>query len=223
MKAFISWSGGKETMLSCYKVMKDKDIEVAGLLNMVSEDGIYSRSHGIRSNILRSQAEAIGIPILQKKATWNTYEEEFKIAVAELKNQGVVAGVFGDIDFQPHRDWVEKICKETQIKAIMPLWGETREKVLSDFITAGFETVIVATQSDKLGSDWLGRKIDKEFIKDLKELGGVDLCGEAGEYHTFVTSGPIFKKRVTLTKTNKINRDKHWFLDILKYELSQTN
>lgn len=219
MKAFVSWSGGKETMLSCYKAMQNKEIEIAYLLNMTSEDGLHSRSHGIRSDILRSQAEAIGIPIVQRKVKWDTYEREYKSAVAELKTKGITAGIFGDIDFQPHRDWVERICKETQIKAMLPLWGERREKLLDDFLVAGFETVLVATQSDKLGPQWLARKIDREFIEDLKELGGIDLCGEAGEYHTLVTSGPLFKKRINLIKTEKQNRDKHWFLDILDYEL----
>ena len=122
MKAFVSWSGGKETSLSCYKVMQNQDVKVAYLLNMTSEDGKYSRSHGIGSDLLRAQSEAIEIPIVQRKTSWKTYEEEFKRAVSDLEKDGIEAGVFGDIDLQEHRDWVERVCREIGIKPILPLW-----------------------------------------------------------------------------------------------------
>ncbi len=200
MKVFISWSGGKETSLACYKVMQDEDIEVAYLLNMVSEDGEHSRSHGVSSGLLRLQAETIGIPIVQRRTTWQTYEEEFKKAISDLKKEGIQAGVFGDIDLQEHRDWVERVCKESSILPIFPLWQRKREEILKEFVDSGFEAIVVATKTDVLDSKWIGRKIDTQFIEDIKNLGNVDLCGEAGEYHTFVFSGPIFKKCVELRK-----------------------
>ncbi len=220
MKIFVSWSGGKETSLSCYKVMQNQDIKVVYLLNMVSEDGKHSRTHGVSSKLLRVQAEAIGVPIVQKRTIWETYEEEFKKAIADFKKENIQTGVFGDIDLQEHRDWVERVCKESNIKPIFPLWQRKREEILKEFISSGFEAIVVATKVDTLGSKWLGRKIDEEFIKDLKDLNEVDLCGEAGEYHTLVTFGPIFKNKLKLLKTAKVKRGKHWFLDILDYEIS---
>ena len=220
MNAFVSSSGGKETVLSSYKAMRDMGVRITHILNMISEDGTKSCSHGIRSGLLRSQAEAMGIPIIQKSTTPKTYEAEFKKAVAELKKEGVVAGVFGDIDFQPHRDWVERVCDEAGVKAILPLWGREREEILEEFIGAGNKTVVVAVKSDMLGPEWLGRNLDRDFVRDLKGLDKVDLCGEAGEYHTFVISGPIFKKSIKLLKTKKIRTNTHCFLDILDYEIA---
>lgn len=215
MKAFVSWSGGKETSLSCYKIMQNQDVKVAYLLNMISEDGKYSRSHGIGSDLLRAQAEAIGIPIFQRKATWKTYEEEFKRAISDLEKDGIEAGVFGDIDLQEHRDWVERACKDMGIKPILPLWKEERGKLLEEFIQAGFKAVVVATNGDFLGEEWLGREIDEKFVEYLKALGNIDLCGERGEYHTFVYDGPIFKKSVKFIIGKKVLKDKHWFLEFL--------
>ena len=77
MKVFVSWSGGKESSLACWKVIKG-GFEVRYLLNMVSEDGRYSRSHGISPCLLRKQAEVMEIPIMQVKTTWRSYEENFK-------------------------------------------------------------------------------------------------------------------------------------------------
>ncbi|HEB74183.1 MAG TPA: hypothetical protein ENJ03_03070 [Candidatus Desulfofervidus auxilii] len=72
----------------------------------------------------------------------------------------------------------------------------------------------MATSFDK---NWLGRKIDKKFLQELKTLEEIDLCGENGEYHTFVTDGPIFKKRIKILETKIVNQGKNLFLDILSY------
>ncbi|MEW6067683.1 MAG: diphthine--ammonia ligase [Nitrospirota bacterium] len=215
MKVFISWSGGKESALSCYRILQNQNIKVSYLLNMISEDGEYSRSHGIISSLLRLQAEAMGIPIVQRKTTWETYEDEFKKTVLEFRKENIHAGVFGDIDLQEHRDWVERVCKEVGIKPLLPLWKEEREKLLEQFIQAGFNAIVVATNAKFLGKEWLGRQIDGQFIEDLKVLGNIDLCGEKGEYHTFVYNCPIFKKPVEFITGEKILKNKHWFLELL--------
>ena len=218
-KAFVSWSGGKETSLACYKATQNKNLTIKYLLNMISEDGKHSRSHGISSALLRAQADAMGIPIIQRKTTWEGYEGVFKEAVSELKKEGVKTGVFGDIDLQEHRDWVERVCREIGIRPVLPLWKEDREKLLREFIRVGFKAIVIATKADLLGKKWLGRKIDEEFIEDLKRLNNIDLCGEKGEYHTFVFDGPLFKKRIEITKSKKVLRKKHWFLEILEWKL----
>ena len=220
IKAFVSWSGGKDASLSFCKAAQSQDVEIAYLLNMISEDGKHSRTHGISSELLKAQAKAIDIPIIQRRTTWETYEEEFKKAVWELKENGISTGIFGDIDFQVHRDWVERVCKECGIKPLFPLWQRKRSEILGEFIHSGFEALVVTAKSDVLGSAWVGRKIDEKFIRDLREVASVDLCGEAGEYHTFVASGPIFKKKIKIVKAEKIQRDKSWFLNILNYEIA---
>ncbi len=219
MKAFVSWSGGKETLLSCFRAMKDKELEIICLLNMISADGGYSRSHGISSNLMRLEAEAIGIPIRQIKTSWNDYEKNFKKAVLDLKQNGIEAGVFGDIDIQEHREWVDRVCGQLDIKPVLPLWKEKREDLLEELIGAGFAAIIIATQADFLGEEWLGSRINWKFVEETKKRDDIDLCGEKGEYHTFVFDGPIFKKNIKIEQTNKVKRDCHWFLDIQQFSL----
>jgi len=214
MKAFVSWSGGKETSLACYKIMQSQDAKITYFLNMASEDGQRSRSHGVSSQLLKAQAQAAGVPIIQKRTTWENYEEKFKKAVLELKKKGVNAGIFGDIDLKEHRDWVERICRDVGIKPMLPLWQRKREEILREFIQAGFRAMVVTTAVNFLGIEWLGRQINREFIEDLKILKDIDLCGEKGEYHTFVYDGPIFKKPVELVIGKKILNNKHWFLGL---------
>jgi len=127
--------------------------------------------------------------------------------------------IFGDIHLQHCLDWANKICSEISLKCIEPLWAQNPEYLINEFVDLGFEAVIVSTQANLLGEEWIGRKIDKNFISELKEKEGIDLCGENGEFHTFVTYGPMFKKRIDIVKSRKIYRDGFWFLDINKYQI----
>ena len=218
MKVFCSWSGGKESSLACYRALL-QGFEVSFLLNMISEDGKRSRSHGLDSRLIAAQSEAMGIPIVQRKTTWDSYEDEFKKAVSDLKKHDIAGGIFGDIDLQEHRDWVERVCKESGVEAFEPLWQNRRRDLLKEFIEAGFNAMVVATKAELMDDKWLGRRVDEKFINDLAVLKNVDLCGEAGEYHTFVTDGPIFKKRIEILRTKKYQHNNHWFLSILDYKI----
>jgi diphthine-ammonia ligase len=195
-RAFVSWSGGKDSALACYRAMQVERLNVVNLFNMLSEDGVHSRSHHLSLALLRSQAEAMGIPLVHGRATWQDYEDEFKRTLTRFKKEGLQAGIFGDIDIAEHRQWVERVCQECEIDAVLPLWQRPRQAIVEEFIAAGFKAVIVATNADKIGSEWLGRPFDIDFIHDIKRLPGVDLCGENGEYHTFVVDGPIFTKPI---------------------------
>ncbi|MFA5393993.1 MAG: diphthine--ammonia ligase [Candidatus Ratteibacteria bacterium] len=215
MRAFVSWSGGKDSSLSLYRIVQDRSAEITYFLNMTSEDGRRGRSHGINSVLLEKQAAAAGVRLLSRGCSWPTYEEEFKKSLLFLKGKKVKTGVFGDIDTQEHRDWVERVCRETGIVPILPLWKEERNVLMEEFLDAGFKAVVVSVRSDVLGEDWLGRIIDKKFVEDVRALGNVDICGENGEYHTFVFDGPIFKKPVDFS-TGRITLSRNrYFLELL--------
>lgn len=214
MKCFVSWSGGKDSALACYRMMKDPEFEVVFLLNMLAENGEYSRSHGLSVALLQAQAHAMEIPMLQRKASWEDYEKEFKQAIAIMKKQGVEAGIFGDIDLQPHRDWVERVCREAGVKAFLPLWDARRESLLREFIDAGFKSQIVVTDEAVMGEEWLGCEIDRGFMRKIKAFPHIDPCGEKGEYHTFVYDGPIFNAPVSFYAEEHLMIEKHWVLKL---------
>jgi len=209
MKIFSSWSGGKESCLATYKAISQGH-EVLYLVNFISEDGERSRSHGIKASVLALQAQAIGIPLIQVKTSWENYEENFKRIVRELKGKGVQGGVFGDMELEEHREWVERVCSEVGIKAFLPLWGIEPEKLIDEFLRLRFRALVIATTLEK---DLLGQVLDKALVSQITTLGSHP-CGERGEYHTFVIAGPVFKKALKVTQGNKERGDKMWFLEI---------
>lgn len=209
MRVFASWSGGKECALATYKAISQGH-KVLYLVNFISEDGERSRSHGIKAGVLALQAEAIGIPLIQVKTSWENYEENFKKVVRELKDKGVEGGVFGDIDLQEHRDWVERVCGEVGIKAFLPLWQVRPEELIDEFLRLEFKAMVVAT---RLEESLLGKVLDKALVRQIVRLGSHP-CGESGEYHTFVTAGPIFRRALNVNKDEREKRDNMWFLEI---------
>lgn len=216
MKVFSSWSGGKDCALATYKAISQGH-EVLYLLNFISEDGERSRSHGVKANVLALQADAIGIALVQVKTSWENYEENFKKVIREMKNQGIEGGVFGDMDLEEHREWVERVCNEIGIKPFLPLWGIKPEELIEEFLKLKFKAVIVATRLDET---FLGKGLGKALLRQIKRLGSHP-CGENGEYHTFVTEGPIFRKSLEVTGGEVKKNDNMWFWDISANVIAQ--
>jgi diphthine-ammonia ligase len=217
-RIFSSWSGGKDCCLALYRA-KARGMEIHYLANMVTEDGQRSCSHGISAAVIKKQAGALGIPIMQRPTTSDTYRDIFVKMIKDFKREGIEGGVFGDIDFSPHREWIEKICAEAGITPHLLLWQESQQKLMEEFIDAGFQAVVVAVKAGLIAKDALGRTVDRKFLAYLAGLDkGITPCGEAGEYHTLVIDGPLFQKRLQITESEKVTRGDHHFLEILKME-----
>ena len=219
LKVFSSWSGGKDCCLALYRA-KAGGMDIRYLMNMVTQDGKRSCSHGISAAVIKKQAEALGIPILQRPTTNESYETEFINTIRYFKQEGIEGGVFGDIDFSPHREWIERVCGQAAVTPYLPLWQEDQQKLMEEFIDAGFIAKVVAVKADILGKEALGRTIDRKFLAYLSGLNkNITPCGEAGEYHTLVIDGPVFRQRVEITKTEKVTRGDHHFLEITGLKL----
>ena len=220
-KVFASWSGGKDCCLALYRAQQN-GMDVRYLANTVRENGTRSCSHGISSVVIREQSKALGIPIVQQPTLNDNYESQFIKMIQAFREEGIEGGVFGDIDFNEHREWIERVCAVAGITPHLPLWLEDQKKLVEEFIDAGFESVIVAAKAELFSKEILGRKIDRDFlayIDELKKTKDITPCGEAGEYHSLVIDGPIFKKRLGLVDTEKVQRDQHIYLEVKRTEL----
>lgn len=202
-----SWSGGKDSCFACYSAIR-KGIEVSHLVHFVRENNL----HGVAAEFIRLQTELSGITIVQREVSSNNFESEFKDTIRNIGN--VKGMVFGDIYLEEHRSWIERVCRDLGIKALLPIWGIKTEKLMNDFINEGFEAIVVSGKQDVLDKEWIGHKVDNRLMEYLKKKPGVDVCGENGEYHTFVVGGPLFKGKIDINETQITERDDHWFLDI---------
>jgi diphthine-ammonia ligase len=217
-RAISSWSGGKDSGFACY-LAQMQGYDVTHLVNFISQEFRRVSFHGTRAHLVSRQAQAVGLSLTQYAVPPDMalYERTFKRAAMALKRRGAEAMVFGDIYLDEHRDWVERVCGELGLVPVLPLWGRDPEGLLKDFIDAGFEAVVVSAKAEIFSVEWLGRRIDRSFLVDLKELvkgKDVDVCGEKGEYHTVVVDGPLFRERLEISRGAKVLRDGYWFLDV---------
>jgi len=219
MKVAVAWSGGKDSCLACYKVIKE-GYNVSSLLIMMA-DASTSNFHLINSSLLDDQSDAIGIPIIKQITSPDMYEKNFRKALLELKNRGVEGLVTGDVfDVALHEEgWLDRICREVGLTPVRPLWHLDTKQILTEFINEGFKAIVVRVKNAILGLEWLGREINQKFFKDLLELGTIDPCGEHGEFHSFVIDGPIFKNRIEISESEKITINGYGWLKIKHYEI----
>ncbi len=220
MKVVAAWSGGKDSCFAYYKTLKH-GLEVASLVTFM-ENKAQSNFHAIRADLLDVQADAIGVPLTKQVTTPETYEENFKQTLLGFKARGVEGLVTGDIyEVDGHEErWLERVCGELGLRPIRPLWQGYTASIYKEFVAAGFKATVVRTKLSLLGQEWLGRELNAAFLQDILKLGNVDPCGEGGEYHTVVTDGPIFKKRVRLLETKKSTKGDFGRLEVLRFEVT---
>ncbi|MEW6329330.1 MAG: diphthine--ammonia ligase, partial [Candidatus Micrarchaeota archaeon] len=154
----------------------------------------------------QAQAEAIGIPIVMRKTSASKEEElrELREAIASLNVDGVVSGAVAS-EYQ--REKIDIICEEIGIASFAPLWKKNQESLLREIVVAGFEVVITRVAAEGFDETWLGRRIDEKCVGDLLKLNkrfGVSLCGEGGEFETFVLRAPFFKREIEIEKSRKV-------------------
>jgi uncharacterized protein (TIGR00290 family) len=164
--------------------------------------------HGVRKELLEQQAAAIGIPLqklfLPDQPSMAEYEKYMMKTMKQLHHEKFTHSVFGDIFLEDLRAYREAQLATIGIKAVFPIWKRNTTELINEFIDLGFKAIVVCVNEKYLDKSFCGRIIDESFIKDLPQH--VDMCGENGEFHTFVYDGPLFKKPVIFTKGEIIYR-----------------
>ncbi|MBE6063034.1 MAG: diphthine--ammonia ligase [Clostridium butyricum] len=213
LKVVVSFSGGKDSMLCLYRVLK-KNYEVIGLVSTFADDN-DTCFHRIPKSILESVSESLNIPLIKVKCSNGTvYEKEFEKALIHAKEQGAKYCIFGDIDIEQHKKWGVDRCNNVGIKSMFPLWQENREKIVNEFLDYGFKAIIKKVNLNALGMEFLGEILSKDIIIKIKEQGA-DPCGENGEYHTLVYDGPIFSKKIEFNVLGKEEVQGYGYLNVL--------
>jgi len=215
----VSWSGGKDSCMALYEALR-LGYKVTHLVNFISNDDKRVRFHGTNADLIKQQGAAMGIAVAQYETTWDGYERDFKAGVRGLLPTGVSGMIFGDIYLDVHKEWVERVCGEIGIEAVEPLWGRPTAELLDKFIELGFEAVIVGVNSKVMDEKWVGRAVDSSF-RDYLNRNNIDPCGENGEYHTVVTNGPLFSRKLSLVIRGVISKNEYRLLDIEDVSLAQ--
>lgn len=203
-KAIFCWSGGKDSALCLYEVLKAGDFEVSYLLTTLNANYKRISMHGVQETLLEEQARAIGITLKKvyvSEGSNEEYERNMEKLFLEVKAEGIEHVIFGDILLEDLREYREANLAKVGLKATFPLWQRNTGEVVNTFLSLGFKTITCCV-SEELGEEMVGVKIDSVFLESLPQH--VDPCGENGEFHTFCYDGPIFKSKLEFAIGTKV-------------------
>jgi ABC transporter with metal-binding/Fe-S-binding domain ATP-binding protein len=202
MRVGVLFSGGKD---SCLALDKSRSFhEVTCLISLISENKESYMFHVPNIEVTGRQAEAIGLPIVQRRTKGKKEEEleDLEKAIGTAKTdfdlEGIVTGAVKSI-YQSTR--VQRICKRLGLWCFNPLWLMDEIELLNEVVNGKYDAVISGVFAFPLDEKFLGRKLDSGMIQKLERLRdeyGVSPAGEGGEIETTVIDAPFFKKRLEI-------------------------
>lgn len=214
---YLSWSGGKDSALALHYLRRSGQWRVTRLLTTVTDEYQRTSMHGLRRTLLRRQAAAVGLDVVEVELPVPCSNEEYAARMAAAmeaaKAEGVTAVAFGDIFLEDVRAYREERLAAAGMEGVFPLWGRDTRQLAAEFIELGFAARLVCVDTAPLDETFVGRMFDQRLLDDLPP--GVDPCGERGEFHTFVWDGPIFKAPVLHALGPVVRRDGLVFQDLL--------
>jgi len=217
-KVMFSWSGGKDSALALYELMKEPDYEIAALLTTINRKYDRTSMHGVRRILLEQQAQSLGIALekvfVPEDCSNEEYERKMKEVLKRYQAAGVRSVVFGDIFLEDLRKYRQENLLKIGMKAIFPIWKFNTLDLANKFIDLGFKAVITCIDSNVLDKRFTGRIFDEEFLSELPSR--IDPCGENGEFHTFVYDGPVFRSGILYQAGETVlRRERFYYCDLV--------
>lgn len=213
MRYAVSWSGGKDSTLALDRARR-AGLEVAALCTIYEGNSGRVRFHGVPVGLIEEQALALGLPLLAARTHPDDYEAVFLRLFGGLRDQGIDGVVFGNIHLAEIRGWFEERTRALGLAHEEPLWGTPTSELAAEVIQRGFRPLVVSVDLARSDPDWLGRPFDDDLVADLAARPGLDLCGERGEYHTFVWDGPGFRRPARFRRAGLMELEGHAILDL---------
>lgn len=215
MKLGVLFSGGKDSTYATF-LAKKEGYEIACLISIVSDNKSSYMFHTPAITLVKKQAELMGIPILIKKTKGEKERElvDLKKAIFEAKEkfgiQGILTGAVESV-YQASR--IQNICHEQGLECFNPLWQKNQIELLEEMLKEKFKIIISGVFAYPLNEKWVGRKVDKKFIDEMRKLNEkykINPAGEGGEFESLVVNCPLFKKKLEVGKFEMKGEKNSW-------------
>jgi uncharacterized protein (TIGR00290 family) len=214
-RVLLAWSSGKDSAFSLH-VLRAQGVEVVSLLTTINEAFDRVAMHAVRLELLRAQAEAVGLPLIEVRIPWPCPNEAYEAAMAEAlgraRASGVTAVAFGDLFLEDVRRYREEKLAPTGLQPLFPLWGRPTRALAEEMIALGQKAVLTFVDPRVLPRELAGRAFDEALLAELPEAA--DPCGERGEFHSFAWDGPAFRRPVPVRVGEIVERDGFVFADL---------
>jgi len=218
MKLGVLFSGGKDSSYAAY--LASQNNKLVCLITLHSKNLYSYMFHTPSISKTKLQAEVMNLPLIEVNTKGEKEKElnDLKDAIIEAKKkykiEGIVTGAVESV-YQASR--IQKICDDLSLEVINPLWKKDQVRLLNELIENKFEVIITGVAAEGLDEKWLGRKIDKNFIEDMKVLNkkyGVSFSGEGGEFESLVLDCPLFKRKLNVVGKKIIHDQGNFRLEV---------
>ncbi len=218
MRTLLSWSGGKDSAWTLHVLRRDcPQIEIAGLITTINAHFDRIAMHGVRRELLDAQARSAGLPLWTVPLPWpcsNTeYEQRMLALIDKARKLEVEAFAFGDLFLTEIRQYRERQLAGTGIQPLFPIWGIPTDQLAREMIAGGLKAKITCVDPRQISADFAGREYDENLMQALPPTA--DPCGENGEFHTFVYSGPMLQDEVPIVTGETVERDGFIYTDLM--------
>ncbi len=197
----LAWSSGKDSAWSLHRLRQDPAFAPAALLTTLRADDGAVTMHGVPRALLRAQAAAAGLPLIEVEIPWpcpnEAYEARMGAAVAQLRDQGIAAVAFGDLFLEEIRAYREQQMAGSGLELVFPLWRQDTTALAEEMIAGGLQALLTCVDTRQIAGRFAGRAFDRGLLAELPATA--DPCGENGEFHSFVTAGPMLAGRIAVT------------------------
>lgn len=216
-KAVLSWSSGKDCAFALVEARRLGLADVVALLTTTNEAFDRVAMHGTRTALLRAQAAATGLPLIEVPLPWPCSNEDYEARMAAAMDRVAALGVrhmvFGDLYLEDVRAYREARLAPLGIEAMFPLWGRPTAALAREMVALGLDARLVTVDPRKVPASFAGRKLDLALLAELPP--GVDPCGENGEFHTAVVAGPMFSAPIPVVPGEVVTRDGFVYADLI--------
>jgi uncharacterized protein (TIGR00290 family) len=217
MKILVSWSSGKDSAWMLHAIRREGPGTPAALLTTINEAADRVAMHAVRSDVLRAQADAAGLPLITVPIPFpcpnEIYEERMAAACRRAVADGFTHVAFGDLFLEDVRRYREERLAGSGLTPIFPLWNRPTPELAREMIAAGLEARLTCVDPRVIPAALAGRRYDAALLAELS--AGTDPCGERGEFHTCVTAGPMFSTPLHVQAGETVERDGFVFADLL--------
>ena len=185
------YSGGKDSSLALWKA-QNRGVNVDYLITVKPERDDSYMFHKPNLQFVPKLSKALGIDLIEVTTEGEKEKEldDLRKGIDSLDIDGLITGAVAS-NYQMKR--IKSLCKEKDLELFAPLWKMDQTELVEELIKNDFKVIIVSVAAMGLDERWLGRNIDEDCLKDLKDLHKkyrINIAGEGGEYETFVLDAP---------------------------------
>jgi uncharacterized protein (TIGR00290 family) len=216
-RAVVSWSSGKDSALALHDVRRANELDVVGLVTTITDAFGRVSMHGVREALLDRQADAAGLACTKLRipspCSNAEYEAAMTASLVAARDAGATHVVFGDLFLADVRAYREAMLRPLGLVPVFPLWLRDTRAIAAEMIELGMSARLTCVDPKRVAAALAGRTFDARLLAELP--ADVDPCGERGEFHTFVTHGPMFARGIDVIAGDVVERDGFVFADLL--------